>query len=204
MLMNKLILPTLLIIGVLVISGCTQGGQPDTKTSPTDKPADTQIDVFGKYTNSDVAECKKIEDSYEKDVCYYDVAFRGGKGETVCENIGDSKTKLRDILIRDMCYQNIASDKAKIPGYSAEAKNICEQIQTLSMKDGCYFDVAILTGDKELCKRFEGTGNRDEGTGNSDGCYYYIAIGSGDPILCEKIVDISQKNNCISSIKQTT
>jgi len=185
--MNKLILPILLIIGVLVISGCAQNGN---QTTP-----DKQSDIFGKYKNSNVAECEKIGDPYERDMCYYDVA-RPGEGENVCGKIGNSLFKLRDISIRDLCFKNIAIDKAKIPGYSIEAKNICEQIQTSTIKDDCYFDVALGTGDKELCKRFEGSNM-------SSGCYWGVAIESGEPELCEK-VGSPLKDSCYSGVAAKT
>lgn len=191
--MNKSILPILLIIGVLVVSGCTQGGD-QTYTSQTDVK---------------LARCETIQDSYSKENCIATEA----NDPALCE-------KLQNKLTKDSCYENTAiatkdiiiCEKIKNRGDIAlciesiiiktNNSNLCEKLSEHevngleSNKDRCYTSAAKIAEDSALCEKVQNT--------YKDNCYLSIAIDSKDPTICEKIILTYERNLCLNKSANET
>lgn len=167
----------IIVIGVVLLSGCIEQKTSDTSVvSPVisicKQVKDSSLSkVCIAIVNGDVSLCNKIERYNE--MCYEKIAIKN-KDHSICENIGDSISK-------DLCYFEIASIK--------KDNAICERITDIETKYTCY---AIVKKDISLCK--------NENILSAETCYWNVAVKNNDPSICEKIKD----NTCYYKVATET
>jgi len=138
------IIPILLIISILIISGCTT---TKTDTTPDSKPSENQSQTDGDILKTAIATknpnlCEKISSSYQegsKAKCYEAVALEE-KTPDICQ-------KVEYIYWRDHCYTRVAVE--------ISSPAACEKIEDVDFKDSCYMYIADKTKDPLLCKRIQ-------------------------------------------------
>jgi hypothetical protein len=121
--------------------------------------------------------------------------------------------KAKDQLDKDMCYNKVAE-------FQKDA-SLCENIQSASQKDGCYFDAAIPTGpygvykDPSNCERIQNQTTRevclaitrqdpskceDFDTAFKDFCYWHIGMARQDLSICDKTNSSLFKESCYTLV----
>ena len=106
--------------------------------------------------------CGRIEDSSNRDACYYSIAVNTAR-PNACRSILSNASKYRCLAItkkdaseceniveekaRDLCYLRVASVKPE--------KASCERIIDDITKDNCYGILAEALASKEFCNRVE-------------------------------------------------
>lgn len=101
--------------------------------------------------------CDKIDQQFEKNICYLDIAIKKND-ESLCKKMDE--TEIVEEWKQDKqtrCMAMVSKDGS-----------LCEKINRRSMKESCYFGVAIEKKDDSLCNK---TGIEE------DACYWSIALG---------------------------
>lgn len=198
--MNKLI-PILIIIGVLIISGCensqleTTTDEPDTSSCREIENLSLQDDCYrevyrkdSEKRKNDPSSCNDIEDPYLKDSCYYVIATENNDS-SICESISHKYVFVHE----NACYYVIASGK--------NDPSICENIKddapnTPYTKNSCYYKLAEDKRDPSICKNIKD--NSPNSPANRDMCYFNVESEINDKSICENIEDLNIKNWCLT------
>jgi hypothetical protein len=158
---------------------------------------------------------KKGIDGFDENRCYQELAEKT-KDVSICDNITrPSSIEKSPNDYKWFCYEEVAhaqNDPAicdLIPEVTLNERNgntqrkdrcyqwfnLCEKIQSISNRDGCYTNKAEFTKDIQSCELVSEK--------MRDYCYSRMAFHNKNAAYCEYIQNAERKMSCINSIPKT-
>ena len=105
-----------------------------------------------------VPECDNIQNEYDKDECYYDVAVEE-QDPTICDKIQNQE-------LRDGCYDYVADER--------QDPTICDKIQDQEDRDWCYIFSNEEKQDPSVCGKIKKQNYKRAFYINT---FYYLILG---------------------------
>jgi hypothetical protein len=93
-----------------------------------------------------LAECNKIQNPADKDICY-SIVGQNLQDASICDQIK------QEISNKDSCYNSVAEAKQDV--------SLCGKIQGSTLKDACYMRIAYLKSDLSLCDQVQSQTYKD-------------------------------------------
>jgi hypothetical protein len=126
-----------------------------------------------------IEECDDVREISEREICYFDLAI--SEGHAVCDKINNGNGRVFGMMNTRTCYENLAIEKQDyticnlqqtaeknkdtcIWNYMWQTSDysVCEEIKTVTVKDGCYSVVAARTEDTSWCSKIEMTSEKEQ------------------------------------------
>ena len=139
--------------------------------------------------------CISINDTYDRDKCYYGIATNT-ENPQICENVvGTSKYfpgKYGGVgtTSKENCYTTVSLEI----GIREGDLTVCEKFKSAY----CYRAIALENIDESLCSKFRTSFEETE----IDKCYEDIAIKKNNISICDKIDWNNTKYTCYARIKK--
>lgn len=138
---------------------------------------------FCLYVDEKVEGYGSFGTTFNRGDCYFAVARK--KGDiSLCEFIEGTRITIEPQ--KDYCISLIATDK--------KDGVLCNEIEDLSMRNSCYYDIGWRTKNTSLCDKIIEDKNR------KDSCYREIAVTESNSSLCEKVESVSYRDECFKSV----
>ncbi len=210
--MKTKILIVLLIVGIVLVSGCIQqkpteelpkGEMPTVEEKPTKTPTTTQPPetpsaeiTTADELNNKIVRCIELTDI--KKVAEGVPTDKISSYVCIAETIGNVKKlslceKITRQSIRDYCIVKLTEN--------LEDVSVCEKLIDQKYRFACIGIAALNTLDVSLCDKIGGAGGKD-------GCIFNIAMKKRDTSLCQKLtsrtyVDPEYCANFIDRLEKT-
>jgi hypothetical protein len=123
------------------------------------------------------ADCPKLEGSLVYQ-CLINYALEE-KNESLCAGIDN-------VFFRDRCYSEFYKGETSL--------SICEKMSGPETKADCFANLALASGDAEICRKATPESAQGEAT---DRCFLTYAIGSGKKETCENIANPERTSECL-------
>ena len=163
---------TLLLTGIILISGCTIGSDPCAQHFLPGLKDKCLMDYAKEHKDPAVCEFTYLELSRE--MCYYDVAILTNDVE-LCKKIKSAISTL--VTLPSLCFKTIA--------VNLRNETICEYTDNKwSYKDMCYTEIAKLTGNETICEYTSNT------WAHKDTCYVEVAKLTENETTCEMAIEL--------------
>ncbi|MFH0927284.1 MAG: hypothetical protein V1822_01770, partial [Candidatus Micrarchaeota archaeon] len=183
--MKKLVFAALALSLFLLFAGCiSQVGKEDLQAGQNIQNSSAE-QMQGQAAQNNDAPCQN-ENGMQKAFCYADLAIQEGDVK-ICGGIIVENNTVQQQLDIDYCVAKFA--------FNSKNSSLCSRINSSSLKDACYIDLARALDDPKVCDEVADLQNRHEN------CYVQMATDENSTQICSMISDPDYSAFCMARIE---